>query len=244
MIKMNSISLYGITDKGRYRNKNEDSILVDGEKAFCLVADGIGGSAGGRIASRMFANQAKKVFTSPTTCESHGADRIKETFKTANDGIFAYAATDPSFTGMGCTAELLLFTNQRFILGHLGDTRTYRLRQGRLKQLTRDHSLVQEQLEQGMITREEALTHALKNVVLKAVGITENPELDILKGNIFAGDIFLLCSDGLTDMLEDGILESQLLRHAPIQEKAENLISLANAAGGKDNISVVLAEVH
>lgn len=241
---MNRVSLYGKTDQGRCRNKNEDTILLDGEKKFCLVADGIGGSAGGDIASRMFADEAKKIFTTAPTSENNGVDRVKKTFKTANDSILTYASSDPSFAGMGCTAELIAFTTERFILGHLGDTRTYRLRQGNFKQLTRDHSLVQEQLEKGMITREEALTHSLKNVVLRAVGIKENPALDILKGNIFTGDIFLLCSDGLTDMLQDQTLKAQLLLHASIQEKADNLIQMANTAGGKDNISVVLAEVY
>ncbi len=167
---------------------------------------------------------------------------VQQTFLTANDRILDYAEQNPDCKGMGCTAELLAFTNSRFILGHIGDSRTYRLRNGELKQLTTDHSLVQEQLDQGLITQEEASHHSFKNIILRAVGIKKNPALDILRGKILPGDLFLLCSDGLTDMVEDHVITAHLIEGASIKESVNHLISEANTNGGKDNISVVMAE--
>lgn len=240
---MNRYVLYGKTDQGLRRKKNEDTILINEEKGFCLVADGIGGTAAGDVASQLFARTAQDVFTRGSCRDDAASERIKKTFQEANDGILRYAKENPACEGMGCTAELLALTDNRFVLGHMGDSRAYRLRRGDLKQLTTDHSLVQEQLDQGLITREEAVTHSLKNVILRAVGIKKNPALDLLKGNIFTGDIFLLCSDGLTDMVEDPLMKKYLVSTTDIQKKAEDLVQEANAHGGKDNISVVLAQI-
>ena len=144
---------------------------------------------------------------------------------------------------MGCTAELMAFSGDKFILGHMGDSRTYRLKNGQLKQLSQDHSLVQEQLDKGLITPEEARKHTMKNVILRAVGVDETPALDLVRGNLSAGDLFLLCSDGLTDMVEDADILAVLASTAPLTQKAEKLIELAKSAGGHDNITVVLIEI-
>lgn len=240
---MNRFYFAGITDQGLRRKKNEDTILVNEEKKFCLVADGIGGTTAGDIASQMFASTAQQVFSIQQNTERIGSELVQKTFQLANDTILKYAENNPDCKGMGCTAELLTFSENRFVLGHMGDSRTYRLRKGNLKQLTTDHSLVQEQLEQGMITKDEASNHSFKNIILRAVGIKENPSLDVLKGNIFPGDLFLLCSDGLTDMVEDSLIQMCLESNMDIKEKAEKLIHEANASGGKDNISTVLAEI-
>lgn len=240
---MGRFFLFGKTDKGLRRNKNEDTILINEEKGFCLVADGIGGTAAGDIASQMFARTAQQVFSGRQDRDDRGSEWIQKTFQVANDDILTYAENTPDCQGMGCTAELLTLNDNQFVLGHMGDSRTYRLRRGNLKQLTTDHSLVQEQLEQGLITPEEAVNHAYKNVILRAVGIKKNPALDILRGNLFPGDLFLLCSDGLTDMVEDSLIQDRLASGAGIQEKVDTLIRDANAHGGKDNISVVLAEI-
>ena len=240
---MSSFSLFGKTDLGLHRKKNEDTVLVNEEKGFCLVADGIGGAAAGDIASRLFASTAQEVFSMKQNTDNMNSERIQQTFQMANDRILKHAENNPSCDGMGCTAELLAFCDNRFVLGHMGDSRAYRLRKGTLKQLTTDHSLVQEQLSQGLITREEAADHAFKNVILRAVGIKKNPALDILSGNTFPGDLFLLCSDGLTDMVEESLIKKHLDSRADIREKVDHLIQEANANGGKDNISVVLAEI-
>jgi protein phosphatase len=240
---MDRFLFFGRTDQGRLRVKNEDSILVDQDAGFCLVADGIGGTAAGDIASQMFAHAAQKVFSAEHETEDRISQLIQKTFLMANDAILKHVKTHPGCEGMGCTAELLALCEDRFVLGHMGDSRVYRLRGGELKQLTKDHSLVQEQLEQGLITPEEASHHALKNVILRAVGIRKNPSLDVLRGNTFPGDLFLLCSDGLSDMISDPLIFKHLNSGSDIRDTVENLISEANANGGKDNISVVLARI-
>ncbi len=218
--------------------------MVNEDKGFCLVADGIGGTAAGDIASRIFAETARDVFSMTQNSEDRDSDQVQKTFQIANDRILKYAESNPACQGMGCTAELLAFHDNGFVLGHMGDSRTYRLRKGVFKQLTADHSLVQEQLTQGLITREEAARHSFKNIILRAVGIKKNPALDILKGNIFPDDLFLLCSDGLTDMIADDLIKKHLEESgSDLQKKTEHLINEANAGGGRDNISVVLAQI-
>jgi PPM family protein phosphatase len=128
---------------------------------------------------------------------------VRNAFNLANKKILDHAENNPEHKGMGCTAELLAFFEHGFAVGHIGDSRTYRLRNGLLKQLTRDHSLVQDQLDQGLITQSEARNHHLRNVILKAIGVSETLVLDLLSGMSFADDLFLLCSDGLTDMVSD-----------------------------------------
>lgn len=240
---MGQFRIYGKTDQGLRRKKNEDCILFDQAGGFCLVADGIGGTAAGDIASHMFAETVRSIFLASHDTEEKLSQLIQKSFLVGNDTILDYAWTHPSCEGMGCTAEVLALCGSRFVLGHMGDSRTYRLRNGLLRQLTRDHSLVQEQLEQGLITPEEASHHSYKNVIVRAVGIKRNPSLDMLRGNTFPGDLFLLCSDGLSDMVDDDTILKHMSSGADITEITENLVSQANANGGKDNISVVLAQV-
>lgn len=240
---MNRFFFFGKTDQGLCRKKNEDTIIVNEANGFCLVADGIGGTAAGDIASRLFAETAQDIFSKTPNTEDMKYQSVQQIFLAANDRILNYAEQNPGCEGMGCTAELLTLINNRFILGHIGDSRTYRLRNGELKQLTTDHTLVQEQLDQGLITQEEASHHSFKNIILRAVGIKKNPALDILRGKIFPGDLFLLCSDGLTDMVENNVIKTLLIARVSIEDRVNHLIQEANTNGGKDNISVVVAEV-
>jgi protein phosphatase len=144
---------------------------------------------------------------------------------------------------MGCTAELMAFSDQGFVIGHLGDSRTYRFRNGLLKQLTHDHSFIQEQIDKGLIAEENARRHPLRNVILKAVGINESLALDLIRGRTYPEDQFLLCSDGLTDMVEDIIIGRVFNSPIPADKKVEQLIELALSGGGKDNITVVLIDI-
>lgn len=240
---MSQFRFAGKTDRGLRRKKNEDTILMDPARGFCLVADGIGGTAAGDIASRMFAETVQDIFDTDSDTEESKYQLVQKAFLTANDRILQYAAQHPDCQGMGCTAELLALTNQRFILGHIGDSRTYRLRNDEFKQLTTDHTLVQEQLDQGLITAEEASHHSFKNIILRAVGIKKNPSLDVLRGKILPGDRFLLCSDGLTDMVDDTRIKKILAAGAGIKESCSHLVQEANNNGGKDNTSVVMAEI-
>ncbi len=240
---MSRFLFVGKTDIGLHRKKNEDTIHMDQAKRFCLVADGIGGTAVGDVASQMFAQTARDMFSSVSDTEAEKYQLVQHTFLTANDEILNYARQNPECEGMGCTAELLALTSDKFILGHIGDSRTYRLRNNELKQLTTDHTLVQEQLDQKLITQEEANHHSLKNVILRAVGIKKNPSLDVLRGRILPGDRFLMCSDGLTDMVDDTTIKYILSSDSDIEDVSEQLVQKANANGGKDNISVVLIEI-
>jgi len=241
---MHKIEFIGKTDMGRIRSNNEDIYLLDAQAAYCLVADGMGGAAAGEMASQIFAQTAADIFADcPPANEQELVERVQNSFLQANDRILEHVGAHPDHKGMGCTAELLAFTDTGFVIGHMGDSRTYRLRQGALKQLTKDHSLVQDQIDQGMITAEQARSHRMRNVILRAVGVRPSPALDTLRGPIFAGDLFLLCSDGLTDLVEDDRIVQVLLAEGDLAAKADQLVALANQAGGKDNITVVLAGV-
>jgi PPM family protein phosphatase len=233
------------TDPGLRRSCNEDACLIHNEGGYFLVADGIGGAAAGEIASAIFSKTAAEIFSLNSNRSSEETlQLVKDCFLTANLRILADIATIPTHAGMGCTAELLVLHAGGFVLGHIGDSRTYRLRQAILTRLTKDHSLVQQQIDQGLISPEQARKHPMKNVILRAVGINEQLAIDIIQGQVFPGDLFLLCSDGLSDMVEDKQIEEALLDGNLITEKAARLIDLANAAGGRDNITVALIEVR
>jgi PPM family protein phosphatase len=241
---MLNIEYIGKTDRGLIRNNNEDTFVINKDTNFCLVADGMGGAAAGEMASLIFAQTADEIFSNslPET-EQEAIDCVQATFREANERILTHVAQYPEHQGMGCTAEALAFTNSGFVIGHMGDSRTYRFRQGILKQLTKDHSLVQDQIDQGLITEEQARTHSMRNVILRAVGVRPSPALDTLRGPIFQGDVFLLCSDGLTDMVDDSEISRVLSLDGDVVQKSDVLIDIAKKAGGKDNITVVLAEV-
>ena len=242
---MLSYSYYGKTDVGLRRSKNEDTFLIDGERGFCLVADGMGGAAAGEMASRIFAETAADVFQPATDLDEKSViKRVENSFRFANERILHHVQRNPSHKGMGCTAELMAISDQGFVVGHLGDSRTYRFRQGRLKQLTHDHSLIQDHIDKGVLRPEKARGHPLRNVILKAVGLGDNLALDIIRGRTNPEDQFLLCSDGLTDLVDDEqiqeVLQSAVEHH---HQRAEQLINMALASGGNDNITVILVEV-
>jgi PPM family protein phosphatase len=236
------IKAFGISDVGLKRTNNEDAFAVRPESAFCVVADGMGGAAAGEIASRIFVDTAQEVLTDSGSVDVM-AERVKGAFTLANKRMLDHVAVKPDHAGMGCTAEILAVTDDEVVIGHVGDSRTYRLRSGELKQLTLDHSLVQEQLNKGIISEAEARTHPMRNVILRAVGVRETVELDILKGKGIPGDIFLLCSDGLTDMIDDTQVLSCMGQGQDLEAIADRLVGSAKAAGGKDNITVVLVKL-
>ncbi|WP_339137062.1 MAG: Stp1/IreP family PP2C-type Ser/Thr phosphatase [Candidatus Electrothrix sp. GW3-4] len=239
------LSAHGLTDTGLCRTSNEDSWFVRCEAGCFLVADGMGGAAAGEIASRIFMRIAEQAGGHPAErTREEAITQLKESFITANAAIRKHVAKHPDHRGMGCTAELLLVHERGFVLGHIGDSRVYRLRQGHLARLTKDHSLVQEQVDQGLISQDEARTHRLRNVIIRAVGVNEQLEIDIIQGGLQAGDLFLLCSDGLTDMVADDVMQDILLSQAALPEQAAQLIEQANTGGGRDNITVVLVRVE
>jgi protein phosphatase len=235
---------FGKTDIGLKRKNNEDVFVVSPELDFCLTADGMGGAAAGELASKIFADATQDIFTGNTD-RSHKEVlyRIQKAFRDANENILEHVIQNTSHKGMGCTAELLAFSDEGFIVGHIGDSRTYRLRKGHLEQLTQDHTMVQQQFEEGLISSDQIKQHPLRNVIYRAVGIKEELALDLIIGKIFTEDLFLLCSDGLTDMIPDEQIREILCTATDISRKAEELIETAKIAGGTDNITVALVTV-
>ena len=244
VVDMSQKKYSGKTDIGLKRANNEDVFLIRPELDFCLAADGIGGAAAGEIASRIFADIALKIFSNTIDrSEQDTLNRVQQAFQLANKEILKHVIRYPDHKGMGCVAELLAFSDDGFILGHVGDSRTYRFRMGQLEQLTQDHTLVQKQLDEGLISADNVKHHPLRNVVLRAVGLEEKLAVDLLKGKTYTGDLFLLCSDGLTDMVQDDQIQKVLSSEIDIHRKTDRLIKIANTAGGNDNITVVLAAI-
>ena len=241
---MADIIFSGKSDVGLRRLNNEDAYLIKPEVQLCAVADGMGGAASGEVASRMFCETVLEFFLqSDTRSEEDALKVMHTTFQLANERILEKARKEPEHSGMGCTAELLKFCGGTYILGHVGDSRVYLFRKGHLKQISKDHSLVQEQLEQGLISAMEAKTHALRHIILRAVGINESLAVDFVKGRIAPGDVFLLCSDGLSDMIDDPAIQQVLSLSDGLERKTDALIEAAKSAGGHDNVTVVLCEV-
>ncbi len=241
-----SVLAYGQTDPGLVRNNNEDAFLVWPERGVFAVADGMGGQAAGELASQFFVRTVEKVFGpfSPQLLEE-ATEAVKRAFLQANQEILEHVRDHPDHEGMGCTAELLALTREGFCLGHVGDSRTYLFRQGQLYRLTRDHSLVQEQLEAGLLTEEEARRHPMRNVILRALGVKEDLALDLIRGQTGKGDLFLLCSDGLTDMVPEETIRTHLEKfYHDLREAGHSLIEEAKRAGGKDNVTVVLVRIE
>ncbi len=234
----------GKTDIGLKRKNNEDAYLVRPDLGFFAVADGVGGAASGEIASRIFVDTAQELIDRKAPCpEDEISALIQNVFRQANERILADAATYPEHGGMACTAELITFSANGYILGHVGDSRTYLFRKGELRQITRDHSLVQDQVDKGLITPEEAKKHSLRNVLLRALGAEQALALDLVRGKILPDDIFLLCSDGLTNMVENVSMQEVLASTGELADKVDRLIESAKTAGGSDNITVVLCQV-
>jgi serine/threonine protein phosphatase PrpC len=234
----------GKTDIGLKRENNEDAFSLNPELDFCLVADGMGGAAAGEVASKIFAEAAFEIFSNNTSrSEKEILYRVHQTYSHANQKILEHVTHHPDHQGMGCTAELLAFFDEGFILGHIGDSRTYRLSNGQLEQLSQDHTLVQQQLQEGLISADQIKHHPMRNLILRAVGIKEELTIDLLKGKSCPEDLFLLCSDGLTDMISDDQSQDILCADIHVHRKAEELIETAKAAGGHDNITVVLVAI-
>lgn len=240
---MLQINIAGKTDVGRKRTNNEDVFKIEPKLGFCLVADGLGGAAAGEVASRIFLETAVKVFQNAADrAVTTVTQRVQISFLMANEAIMNHVKENPVHKGMSCTAELMGFSEEEFVLGHIGDSRTYRFRDGQLRRLTHDHSFVQQLIDKGVLTPENACKHPLRNVIHKAVGIDRQIELDIVRSKFLPHDQYLLCSDGLTDMVAESIIENTLNTNMTVNQKVNHLIESALSAGGLDNVTVVLLE--
>lgn len=234
----------GATDVGLRRSNNEDNYLILQEAGMLTVADGMGGAAAGEVASGIFVESAAEIFKEGHVASAdHASVMVQDAFRLANERMIEHVRKYPDHQGMGCTAELLVITGERYVLGHVGDSRGYVLREGELRQITKDHSLVQQQVDKGLISKADARNHAMKNVVLRALGANIELSLDLIRGRVVPGDLFLLCSDGLTDMLEDEEIKKVVASSRRLEEKVKLLIDGAKAAGGRDNVTVVLCQL-
>jgi len=242
-----TIELHAAVDPGRSRSNNEDSVATDEGVALAVLADGMGGYNAGEVASNMatsfihaeLGRWLREASTQASDAEVRRAMDI--CVDNANRAIYDAANTNPQYAGMGTTLVVVAFRDDRLLLGHVGDSRCYRLRGGKLQQLTRDHSLLQEQIDAGLITPEQAAFSANKNLVTRAVGVEDSVLLETHQHEVQSGDLFLLCSDGLSDMLDDATIAQLLQAHDSLESGSRALIDAANDAGGKDNISVILA---
>jgi PPM family protein phosphatase len=238
--------LHAAVDRGRARSNNEDSVATDEEAGLVVLADGMGGYNAGEVASNMATNfiiaelgrWLREASLQASDAEVKRAMDI--CVDNANRAIFNAANVNAHYAGMGTTLVLAVFREDRAILGHVGDSRCYRMRAGRLQQITRDHSLLQEQIDAGLITPEQAAFAAHKNLVTRAVGVEDTVLLETHAHDTQPGDLFLFCSDGLSDMLDDSAISAVLDAHESLADCCSALIAAANDAGGKDNISVIL----
>ena len=237
-----------LTDVGRVRRNNEDAVAVDPAFGLALLADGMGGYAGGEVASGMAIAllQARigrwLVHTGPLPAARAVRRTLQLGVEEANEAILEAGTANPQLHGMGTTLVLAVFGGRRAIVGHIGDSRCYRLRSGMLELLTRDHSMLQEQLDAGLITTEEAALSPHRNLVTRALGIEHGVQLEMHEHDAQDGDLFLLCSDGLSELVPVEQLFTLLIQSDNLGQKAALLVTAANDNGGRDNISVVLAK--
>lgn len=245
---------FGATDVGKVRSANEDSLLVDDERNLYIVADGMGGHQGGGYASSnavskiqedIVGAESSQESTQPVGSgedKSPGQIRLRNALLGANDHIFKKALEDPSLRGMGTTCTAIQFDAKHVNIAHVGDSRLYVLRDGKLIQVTKDHSWVQEQVDSGVLTEEEALNHPLKNIITRSLGHDRDLLVDLGKAEFKIGDKYLMCSDGLTNMVDDQTIKKIMSEMSP-EEAVNKLVELALQAGGLDNVTALIVEI-
>jgi len=245
-----------LSHPGMVRPHNEDSIFADSDYGLVILADGMGGYNAGEVASGIAVNVVSSGLlpelesgrdmakVDVQTGLTHAALLLQQQIAAANKGIYETAQARPECAGMGTTIVAAVFYGNRVSIGHIGDSRCYRLRGDKFEQLTHDHSLLQEQIDSGQLTPEQAKYSLNKNLVTRALGIEAIVPADIAEYRLEADDIYLLCSDGLTDMVEPSVVNNIVNeKRADLKQAAADLIDLANGNGGRDNISVILIHV-
>ena len=251
-----ALEIVSQTNPGMVRSHNEDSVAQELACGLVVLADGMGGYNAGEVASGIAVSVVATEIcqhlqnASPTdrdeaSGEELGVLLLRDNIQRANASVFHAAQSQPQYAGMGTTIVSGLFYDNRVVVGHVGDSRMYRLRGETLETITRDHSLLQEQIDGGMISVEDARLSKNKNLVTRAVGIDAEVIPEIHVHDVLIGDIYLLCSDGLNDMLEDEDIQSTLYAmQGNLPLAAEQLIQMANDNGGRDNVSVILVKVN
>ena len=250
------LDVASLSHPGMVRSHNEDTVFVDGDAGLAVLADGMGGYNAGEVASGIAVDVVSNGLLpelasgrelSKVDVQSgltHAALLLQQQIAEANKGIYEAAQTRPECAGMGTTIVAAVFHGNRVSIGHIGDSRCYRLRGEKFEQLTHDHSLLQEQIDSGQLTAEQAKYSLNKNLVTRALGIEAIVPADIAEYRVEANDIYLLCSDGLTDMVDPEVIHNIVDdKRTVLPEAAADLVELANQNGGRDNISVILTRV-
>ena len=245
------ITSAGITNVGMKRQNNEDNYLINDGLGVYVVCDGMGGHAGGEYASQIAVTTVEEVLgnirdenpdVDGATDEQITQEKIKYAVRLAGQRIYERAQADPEFRGMGTTAVILLFRRGMAYLAHVGDSRGYLIRGGEITQRTEDHSWVNEQIKAGLITPETAKHHRFRNIITRSLGFQEEVEIDTQVLRAEPGDLYLLCSDGLSNLVEDAEMGEMLVENS-FQETLHMLVEIACQRGGDDNITAVIARV-
>lgn len=237
-----------LTDTGRVRSNNEDAVAVNKAAQLAILADGMGGYNAGEVASGMAATFIETEMArwleqaGPQVQATEVRRALEVCVDNANRAILGASLANPQYSGMGTTLVVGIFQADHLILGHIGDSRCYRLRDGVLRQITRDHSWLQEQIDSGLLTPQEAAESGYRNLVTRALGVDSVVHIEINEFPVQPQDLFILCSDGLTDMVADEDLASLARSPMALAEKATRMIEMANAHGGRDNVSVLLVQ--
>jgi PPM family protein phosphatase len=246
-----TVDAQGQTDVGQRRDHNEDSFLVDPDLGLYVVADGMGGHAGGGTASRLAVETIRatiraaraeepELFRGATGIEDSGVpDVLREAVEAACARIFQTAQAEPELAGMGTTVTAALVDGRCAYVAHVGDSRCYLLREGRIYQVSEDHSLVNEQVKAGALSADEAKHSRFKNIITRSVGFEQDVAVDLMGLELLAGDALVICCDGLSNLVEDPEI-LRLVEETPLPEAPARLIALANARGGDDNITVII----
>ncbi|MBI2083139.1 MAG: Stp1/IreP family PP2C-type Ser/Thr phosphatase [Deltaproteobacteria bacterium] len=250
------LSFYGLSDVGRKRDKNEDSFLIDEELGIFMVADGMGGHLGGEYASQMAVKTVEEVLRRfrqdpgvlqdlPVKGQLTAGDELKYSISLASKRIYREANRVQTLRGMGTTTVAIRIHDDKGYIANVGDSRAYLIRPPEIQQLTIDHSLVTEQLAAGFITESEVKNHKLKNIITRSVGFQDDVEVDLVVRDLEENDNFLLCSDGLTNLVSNKEIVKVVTKNRSRDSKSicENLIQLANQKGGDDNVTVIFVSV-
>jgi len=236
------------TDVGMIRSGNEDTYAVNvppsGDRGLFVVADGMGGHAAGEVASEMAVQTLERELAGLKDLDDRSSsERVMDALRMANRNIHDRTITEVDKQGMGTTASVLIVSGMRYMIGQVGDSRVYLLRDGALQQLTKDHSYVQEQVDAGFLTPEQARYHPYSNVITRCVGASPDVQPDVYQGEVRVGDLFLVASDGLTGMVDDRRLQMLLMSRSVPERKVHSLIAEANGRGGLDNITAIVVEI-
>lgn len=243
-------SFHGLTDAGLVRTNNEDSLVIDADHGIAILADGMGGYNAGEVASSMATEFISVELAHWLSLEPQRSDltRVERAVEMcadeANLSILDAATANPHYAGMGTTLVVAVFQGRNLVLGHIGDSRCYRMRDHQLTQLTRDHSILQEQIDAGLIDANQAMGASGRNLLTRALGVEKTTRIEIHQHQVHDADVYLLCSDGLNDMVNDQDIALLLSCDAPLPDIASSLVAKAIANGGRDNVSVLLVRAQ